>query len=242
MDTQTQPFVQAANPPAPSSAAITVGGSGIAPKSMAELFIFAKAVINSGLAPRDFKSPEAVLVAVQFGMEIGLPPMAALQSVAVINGRPTLWGDALLGVCEGSGLVADYADAYVGQGDNFGARVTVKRRNRSEPTVRTFTIADAKKAGLWGKSGPWSQYPQRMLLMRARSWALRDTFPDVLRGALAREEADDIREPVNVTPAKPEQTLAALVAPAPTVPEVETEFRGDAQTLADIEASKEASS
>ena len=33
-----------------------------------------------------------------FGMEIGLPPLASLQHVAVVNGRPTLYGDGQLAV------------------------------------------------------------------------------------------------------------------------------------------------
>lgn len=185
----------------PKSALITVGDTGIRPKTMEELFIFAKAVINSGLAPRDFKTPEAVLVAVQMGMELGLPPMAALQGIAVINGRPAVFGDSMPGIVNSSGLMEEYKDEEVGKAgdDTLGVRVTVKRKGRAEPVVRTFTVAMAKKAGLWGKAGPWTQYPDRMLLMRARSWALRDTFPDVLKGMACVEEARDT--PMrNVTP------------------------------------------
>ena len=53
-------------------------------------------------------------------------------------------------------------------------------------------MEDAKRAGLYGKQGPWQQYPKRMLQMRARAWALRDVFPDVLRGVHVAEEAQDL--------------------------------------------------
>ena len=47
------------------------------------------------------------------------------------------------------------------------------------------------KAGLWAKSGPWTQYPKRMMQMRARGFALRDKFADALGGLITVEEAQD---------------------------------------------------
>jgi hypothetical protein len=61
-------------------------------------------------------------------------------------------------------------------------------------------MEDAEKAGLKGKQGPWTNYPKRMLQMRARSWCLRDVYPDVLRGVHVAEEAQDLPEK-DVTPA-----------------------------------------
>lgn len=65
------------------------------------------------------------------------------------------------------------------------------RTGKQNPRVQKFSVKDAKRAGLWGKSGPWSTYPDRMLTMRARSWALRDEFADILKGIIAAEEAQD---------------------------------------------------
>ncbi len=45
-----------------------------------------------------------------------------------------------------------------------------------------------------GKQGPWTQYPERMLKLRARGFTLRDAFPDVLKGIKAREEVEDYLE------------------------------------------------
>jgi hypothetical protein len=83
-----------------------------------------------------------------------------------------------------------------------------KRRGYPAPTVVRFSVADAKKAGLWGKSGPWSQYSSRMLTLRARGFALRNAFADALRGLITAEEAQDYqhepaREPVVVRPKFP---------------------------------------
>ena len=184
----------------PKSALIPFGPQGVALKSMEDAFLFAKAVLDSGMAPKGFTTPQAILVAIQFGAELGLTPMASLQNVAAINGRPTLWGDAVPGVCNATGNVEAYKDEVIGADDSHGYQVTLKRRGLADPIVRTFTVGQAKKAGLWGKAGPWTQYPDRMLLMRARTFAYRDAFPDALRGLPTYEEVRDHPEPIkNVT-------------------------------------------
>ncbi|NBW22199.1 MAG: hypothetical protein EBR82_81035, partial [Caulobacteraceae bacterium] len=63
-------------------------------------------------------------------------------------------------------------------------------RDGSEYT-QYFTMQEAEKAGLTSKKGPWQEYPRRQLQMRARSWHLRDTYPDVLCGLGIAEEAID---------------------------------------------------
>jgi hypothetical protein len=196
----------------PSSIAMQERG-GLRLTSMDEAWRFSAAVMKSGLNPRSLDSQEKVFIAVQMGMELGLPPMAALQNIAVINGRPSLWGDAVQGICESTGLVEEYKDETFGTigGDDRGVRVTVTRKGRANPIVRAFTVGDAKRAGLWGKAGPWTQYPERMLLMRARTYAFRDAFPDALRGLLTQDEARDLPPEKNVTP-----TLAEIDAPKAT--------------------------
>jgi hypothetical protein len=134
--------------------------------------------------------------------------MQALQNIAVINGRPSIWGDAALALVRGSAVCDDVIETIDGSGDQRTATCVAKRVGK-EPVPRTFSVADAKKANLWGKAGPWQQYPDRMLQQRARGFALRDAFPDVLRGVITAEEAQDIpRDPVNVTP--PRSTPQAI--------------------------------
>ena len=153
-------------------------------------------------APKGMEKPEAVLVAIQLGAEIGLTPMAALQNTAVINGRPAIYGDAALALVRASGLLVSYKEEEVGEAgaDTQGYRVTAVRKGE-QSAVETFTVSDAKRAKLWGKAGPWSDYPKRMLRFRARGYVLRDLFGDILKGLRTVEEARDIpSEPVNVTP------------------------------------------
>jgi hypothetical protein len=117
--------------------------------------------------------------------------MQSLQNIAVVNGRPTVWGDAVVGLCRQSPVCKDIVETFTGEGDKMIATCTAIRVG-AEPVARSFSVEDAKKAGLWGKAGPWQQYPKRMLQMRARGFAVRDAFPDVLRGLITAEEAADI--------------------------------------------------
>lgn len=158
--------------------------------SLAEAMEFAGMMSKSSIVPKDYQNnPGNILVAIQWGMEIGLQPLQSMQSIAVINGRPSIWGDAMLALVRSSGLLESINEDVT----DSKAVCTIKRRGEQE-VVREFSMQDAKQAGLTGKQGPWAQYPKRMLQMRARAFALRDVFPDVLRGVHVAEEAQDLSE------------------------------------------------
>ncbi|NDC95041.1 hypothetical protein EB077_07040 [bacterium] len=215
--------------------------TGLALQSFDDAFRFAKMVAGSEFAPKDFKGkPESCLLAIQHGSEVGLSPMQSLQSIAVINGRPTIWGDAALALVQSS-PVCEYVKEYVeGQGDGLTAVCEAKRRGYPAPTVSRFSMADAKRAGLAGKSGPWSQYPERMLQLRARGFALRNAFADALRGLITAEEAQDYpqpepaREPVVVRPKfdPPQSSTETVVPLKPKVNREPQRTRAEAGRLA----------
>jgi hypothetical protein len=190
------------------------------PQSFGELVQFAQMAAKSSMVPPTYKGqPESIMLAIQMGSELGLAPMQSLQNIAVVNGRPTVWGDAVVGLCRQSPVCKDIVETMDGDGDKLVATCTATRVG-SEPVVRSFSVEDAKKAGLWGKTGPWQQYPKRMLQMRARGFAVRDAFPDVLRGLITAEEAADI--PARDNFARP--TIDHTPAPAaPSVPETSRE-------------------
>jgi len=210
-----------ATPIATTPVSITTNSKGLELASLDDMWRFAGYVIQSGLAPKGIDRPEAVVVALQMGFELGLPPMQALQNIAVINGRPCVWGDAVPGLVESSGKQAYGFPKKTGHPvvggkypDDYGYIYTTKRVGRDEYSY-TFTVADAKKASLWGKAGTWTFYPDRMLLNRARTFCLRDIYPDVLRGIITSDEATDIVDAeftVDETKSKTEQ-LADIVAP-----------------------------
>lgn len=191
--------------------------SGIIPSTLDEVWRLATAVVKSGLAPEGIKETEQVTVAILHGLEIGLPPMQAIQRIAVVNGRPTIWGDAIPALVLSRGFrINEWID---GENDARVAWCEVTRPD-GQVITRKFSVADAKRAKLWQtqekvkrktrqgewyekeNDSPWYRYPERMLQMRARGLACRDGAADVLSGMYLREEIDDDQPtpPRDITP------------------------------------------
>lgn len=146
---------------------------------------------KSDLIPKAFKDkPHDIVIASAMGARLGLDPFSAMAGIAVVNGRPALWGDAMLAVCQQRPDWGGMRVEWSGKGEDLEVSVTVIRKGQ-EPYQSSFSIQDAKTAGLWKKAGPWSQYPRRMLELRARAFALRSAFADALAGFHAREEMED---------------------------------------------------
>lgn len=180
----------------PQKTPVLADGKGVKFNSMEDMWRFCTAVVNSQQI-KDISSPEVALIRLQAGLELGLSPIWSLTNIMVTNGRPSVWGDALLGLVRGNPHCEDVIEEVTGEGEAAVAKCEVRRKG-CVPVIRTFSVADAKKAGLWGKSGPWTNYPKRMLQMRARAFACRDAFADALRGLSCREEIEDIPK-ANVT-------------------------------------------
>jgi len=198
-----------------------------APHSLTEAFQFADMVLTSGMAPKSYLelitktangsevARAAVVVALQFGLEVGFQPMQALQCIANINGNPSVWGDGALALVQSSGLMEWIRE------DNFDtikankkATCVVKRRGDPEAKTVTFSYEDAEKSGII-KRGVWLTYPYRMCMMRARAFALRDKFPDVLKGLKIAEEVMDYIEGEVVEP-QPKPSASIVVPTAET--------------------------
>lgn len=192
----------------------------IIPQDLDGVWRLANAISKSEITPKEMKTPEKIMVAILHGMEIGMTPMQSLQRIAVINGRPTIWGDAAIGLIRASGKLEKFKEWIDGEGDEMTAHCIMKRRGDAEEVHGTFSVADAKIAGLWSpdkivkkkewnsdrivdkpNDSPWHRFPKRMLQMRARAFPARDTFADVLGGLSLREEFED-QEAVDITPAK----------------------------------------
>ena len=176
-----------------SDNAMVVRESGnLAPRTFSEAMQFAKLLCQSSFVPKEFRGKEGdILAAIQFGFELGVGPMQALQNIAVINGKPSVYGDLALALVQASGLLE-----YIEESDDgHKATCKVQRKGEPKPHVATFSDDDAKRASLFGKQGPWTQYPARMRMFRARGFALRDKFADVLKGLITREEAEDYPTP-----------------------------------------------
>lgn len=171
----------------------------------------AAAFAASGMLPKSYagsiqEMTAKAFTAMQMGAELGLMPMQSIQSIAVINGMPSLWGDAQRGIVLNHPDCEDVEDLYEGEWkgrDNtdpsFMAVCIVKRKGRT-PVRREYSIQDAMDAGLWqtekvvtkyGQGGKpytkdndsaWYKHPKRMLNRRAAALAHRDAFSDALKG------------------------------------------------------------
>jgi hypothetical protein len=139
------------------------GSKALTFSSLTEIHSFAKMVTKTDLVPKGYRGkPEDATVAIIYGMEIG-----------VVNGTPTIWGDAQLSLVQSSGKYEYHKTSYDGNfpDDSFKAIFEIKRVNSKEPVIKEFSIADAKKANLWGKVGTWTTHPKVMLSYKARAFA-----------------------------------------------------------------------
>jgi hypothetical protein len=203
---------------APARKVVVASGQKLAafvPTTLEEAWKLSGALAQSGMTPKAYgQDQNKIMVGIMAGAEVGLTPFAALQSIAVIGNNPSLWGDGALALVQASGFLTDMEETDDGQ----TATCRLNRAGRATPIVRTFSMEDAKKAGLAGKSGPWSQYPARMRQMRARAFALRDGFSDVLKGLHIAEEARDY-QPMGAMPTQQAQRLTSAALLGHSEPE-----------------------
>lgn len=152
---------------------------------------FCKTICATQIVPQAYQGKwESALAAIYMGLELGLPPMAALRGIAVINGKPSIYGDLALAVVQASPAYEWHEELL--DEKNMAAMCRVKRKNNPKPFEAIFTKADAEKAGLWNKPGTWQNYPKRMLAMRARGFCLRNGFSDALSGMHLAEEFEGV--------------------------------------------------
>ena len=188
------------------------------PQTLDEAMRFSDVISKSALVPKDYQGkPANCLVAIQWGMELGLAPLQALQNIAVINGKPSVYGDSLLAMVR-----ADSRCMGVEETQEGGVATCIVKRKLADGSVeevkRTFSMKQAQQAQLANRP-TWKAYPERMLQHRARGNALRDAFPDVLRGIITTEEAQDYDDPKDVTPTQ--EAVAAPTIETLSAPKVE---------------------
>lgn len=162
-------------------------------------------VSNSSMFPAWRGKKKDAALAIMFGKSLGLSWGHSLLNIAVINSRPTIWGDAMLALCR-KAPTFEYCHEEFDK-KTMTAMCKVKRKGEPEH-VCTFSKEDAQTAKLWGKAGTWTNYPARMLQMRARSFALRDVFADVLMGIISAEEVSDYPTQDNYTVHEFEEQLS----------------------------------
>lgn len=192
-------------------------------QSIENMMKYASTLLASGLCPSHFYEkkdnngipvissgkPEAVVMVLQHGFEVGLSPMQALQQVIPVNGLVSIKGDGAKSLIFGSGVLFPNSWVEKESGsikeENYTFSITAKRKDNGMQLTRTFSVNDAKRAGLWitkdkieGKDGwkwkksAWYKYPDRMVRYRCLGFIARDLFSDVLAGMYTSEEAQDL--------------------------------------------------
>jgi len=169
------------------------------PQTISEM----RALATDAVASKFFavRSPEEALVILMTGHELGLRPMQSLRGIYVVNGKPVLSADMLVaavrasGACESWRVITTTAER---------CEIHTRRRGESTDEVGIWTKADAERAGVYRKAGPWQQYPDRMLRHRTASDLARRVYPDVCLGVYVQGELDDdAPQLVTVTHATP---------------------------------------
>ena len=215
LSAQTQAQVPVAQIPRKKAELVAHGEHGyIVPRTMEEAYRYAVAVVDAGLAPDSYKdnysdkvaNPQKVMLGIAAALEAGLPPMYGLRQIAIIQNRPTIWGDAAIALVQSHNLLSNQKVERIGTvpkdgnladwPEDYGFCVSLSRRGQPDPYVGTFTVGQAKRAKLWlnTRKTPWIEHPERMLFNRARAWAIRDGFADALAGLAIREEVEDMTD------------------------------------------------
>jgi hypothetical protein len=193
-------------PPKPQISTSGYGGSkSLQLGNIEEIYRAAQAFSKTSFVPQCYRGkPDDAFAALTLGMEVGLPPMRSLQSIAVVNGTPCIYGDAQLALVKASGQLIHFKEYYEGSEgeDDFTAICELQREGDTDVTVEKFSVRDAKNAKLWGKTGTWQTHPKRMLRYKARAFALRDKFADILLGLTHSVEEMQGENMKDVTPSK----------------------------------------
>lgn len=170
------------------------------------LYSLAVSFAKSGMFPHA-KNPFGAMTIIEYGRELGIPPVSALQTMSVVNGRLAIEAKALFAIALKHGVTIEVIE-------KTKERCVLRfRRPGYEPYVETFTIEDAKRIGLLSKDN-WQKYPEEMNYWRCGAKGLRAYCSDIILGLYTKEELEDIAMPkVSTSPT----TTSATTNVAPNV-------------------------
>lgn len=157
------------------------------------------ALTVGGFLPKGCTKDEA-FARIVAGASMGMKPIQALNGIAMINGHPTLHSDSIPCVVMASGLVTGMKYKFTGEGDALACTFYIRRKGVEEYQEWTYSMEDARKAGLMNNP-VWKNHTKKMLFNRARTWCMRNTFPDVIGNVYTKDEIEDVD--FDVIPEKP---------------------------------------
>jgi hypothetical protein len=188
------------------------------PKRWTVMQHMANTFINSGAIPESIKNASQMIMVFQAGYEAGMQPLEALNAFYIVNGKITMYGDAVTAQIIKAGHSVEF------RGDHKAAEVTITRGDTKQSMTGTFNIEQAKELGLTtynnGNSNPfWKKYPDRMLKYKALGTIVRFIVPDALRGVSIKEEIEASgEENIVVDQPSTEQSTSEPETPAAKAP------------------------
>jgi len=195
-----------------------------------DLRVLAQDFLNSKMFPNASTVP-GIITIIQAGFELGIPPVAALNVMSVINGRLALEAKALLAIAQKKVGVS----WVVTKESDDECEIIFKRPGFSDCTV-SFTIKEAQAAGLMTKNN-WKTYRRDMLFARCASRGIRRIAPDAVLGMYSREEMLDVQ------PTKPEKTIdktppSEAKTPTPAIDTGGQDFFGETVSQQQVSSEK----
>lgn len=160
---------------------------------------FAQRLISEGMISETFKTPQQVVVGMQYAKALRMNEMIALKMMYVVNGRPCLYSEGPLALCQREGLVSKIEEFFLDEqfnrisADNknlnakvYAAVTRVWRQGDDTMQEDFFTLDDLKVARLDqsrnGKKEVWAKWERIMMRYKARTMALRSKFADLIAG------------------------------------------------------------
>lgn len=158
-----------------------------AAQEFSALMEMADMLVKSQFLPKAINTGPKALAIILAGRELGMPPMLALRSIHIIEGKPVLAADSLLGAFKRAGGRAKF-----GELSEKRAELWLKHPNGDEHT-ETFTWEMATKAQLINKDN-WKKFPQAMLRSRVITAGLKSLGWEPAAGVYDPEELESLSE------------------------------------------------
>ena len=187
---------------------------------------YSEVILKSGIAPHflyekgpdgkpDFSKGKTETLMTIFieGDKLKMHPTTAMQQLVPVNGLMSIKGDGAKALILNSGKIekGTWKETITGsiEAGNYEVTIISTRSDTGETLSRSFSVGQAKRAGLWitqemlqkqdgwkKKQSAWHRFPERMIKYRALGFIARDLFPDILQGSYTLEEAQDMPQDI----------------------------------------------
>ena len=157
-------------------------------------FQMAKGLSQSTLVPQQFQNnPANCLIALEQSNRLNISPMAVMQNLYIVQGKPSFSSSFIIGLINASGKydMELQFDEEEKDGKPYACTCWTEKDGRKVTGIK-ITMDMAEKEGWSKKNGSkWLTIPQVMLRYRAASFFARMNCPELSIGLYSKEELDD---------------------------------------------------